>query len=74
MAAPIEVTPPEPGTTAVIGDINLSRVLNGRRVVLNTAFLTGFANLSLGHDGPALPEQELNTSIGAATRASTVNR
>ncbi|MDQ2584964.1 S8 family serine peptidase [Saccharothrix yanglingensis] len=73
VAAPIEVTPPEPGTTAVIGDINLSRVLNGRRVVLNTAFLTGFANLSLGHDGPALPEQELNTSIGAQFQGAPVD-
>ncbi|MGM1062857.1 S8 family serine peptidase, partial [Saccharothrix sp. Mg75] len=73
VAEPIEVTPPEAGTTAMIGDVNVSRLLNGRRVVLNTAFLSGFTNMSLGHDGPTLPAEELNVSVGAQFRGAPVD-
>ncbi|WP_158852419.1 S8 family serine peptidase [Saccharothrix deserti] len=65
VAQPLRVTAPDPTATPMIGDINVSRVLNGRRVVLNTAFLSGFVDMSLGHSGPTLPPQDLNVSIGA---------
>jgi hypothetical protein len=48
-------------------------VFNGRRVVLNTAFLSGFVNMSIGHSGPDVPAQDLNVSIGAQFQAPPVD-
>ncbi|WP_367130278.1 S8 family serine peptidase [Saccharothrix sp. HUAS TT1] len=72
-AAPIGITPPDPTATAMIGDINVSRVLNGRRVVLNTAFIGGFGEMSVGQVGPDLPEDELGWSIGAQYQSPPVD-
>ncbi|MEU4447030.1 S8 family serine peptidase [Actinosynnema sp. NPDC050801] len=72
-AEPIHVTAPDPSATMMIGDINVSRVLNGRRVVLNTAFIGGFINMSVGQVGPQLPAQELSSSIGAQFQAPPVD-
>ncbi|MFT7840587.1 S8 family serine peptidase [Saccharothrix sp. BKS2] len=65
VARPIHVAPPAPGAVAAISDINLSRVYRGRRVTLNTAFLSGFDGMSLGHVGQTLPPEELTVSVGA---------
>ncbi|NUT53593.1 MAG: S8 family serine peptidase [Saccharothrix sp.] len=72
-AEPLQVTAPEPDAVAMIGDINVARVLNGRRVVLNTAFLGGFVNMSVGQVGPALPEGDLSGSVGAQFQGAPVD-
>ncbi|QFZ17621.1 S8 family serine peptidase [Saccharothrix syringae] len=72
-AAPIDITPPAAGATPAIGDINVSRLLNGRRVVLNTAFLSGFVDMSIGHVGPVLTDDELTVSVGAQYQAPPVD-
>jgi subtilisin family serine protease len=73
VAKPIRVTAPDPTALAVISDINVARVFNGRRVVLNTAFFAGFDGMSIGHVGPTLPEDQLGVSIGAQFQAAPVD-
>ncbi|MBB5800355.1 subtilisin family serine protease [Saccharothrix ecbatanensis] len=73
VAKPIRVTAPDPAALAVISDINVARVFNGRRVVLNTAFFAGFDGMSIGHVGPTLPEDQLGVSIGAQFQAAPVD-
>ncbi|MEU4761867.1 S8 family serine peptidase [Actinosynnema sp. NPDC023794] len=73
VAKPVQVTAPDPAAAPMIGDINVSRVLNGRRVVLNTAFLGGFGDMALGHVGPTLTDQELTVSIGAQFQSPPVD-
>ena len=73
VAKPLRVTAPDPAATPMIGDINVSRVLNGRRVVLNTAFLGGFGDMAIGHVGPTLTAEELTVSVGAQYQAPPVD-
>ncbi|MFD7655649.1 S8 family serine peptidase [Actinosynnema sp. NPDC059797] len=72
-AQPIHVAPPVPGATPAISDINLSRVYRGRRVTLNTAFLSGFDGMLLGHVGQTLPDADLTVSVGAQFQAPPVD-
>ncbi|MGW4111374.1 S8 family serine peptidase [Actinosynnema sp. NPDC004786] len=73
VARPLRVTAPDPAALPMIGDINVSRVFNGRRVVLNTAFIGGFGDMSVGQAGPRLTEQELSASIGAQFQGPPVD-
>ena len=73
VAKPVHVTAPDPAAAPMIGDVNVSRVLNGRRVVLNTAFIGGFGDMALGHVGPTLTDQELTVSIGAQFQSPPVD-
>ncbi|GAA1313294.1 S8 family serine peptidase [Saccharothrix xinjiangensis] len=72
-AGPVHITPPAEGTTPEILDVNLARVAGGRLHVLNTAFLSHSGDTSLGHVGPALPEDELTVSIGAQFSTAPVD-
>lgn len=73
VARPIHVAAPDPAALPVISDINVARVFNGRRVVLNTAFFAGFDGMSIGHVGPTVPEDQLGVSIGAQFQAAPVD-
>ncbi|NUS62943.1 MAG: S8 family serine peptidase, partial [Saccharothrix sp.] len=73
VAKPLTVTAPDPAATPMIGDINVSRLLNGRRVVLNTAFLGGFGDMAIGHVGPTLTDDELTVSVGAQFQGPPVD-
>ncbi|MCE7000403.1 S8 family serine peptidase [Saccharothrix sp. S26] len=73
VAKPLSITAPDPTATPMIGDINVSRLLNGRRVVLNTAFIGGFGDMAIGHVGPALTDQELTVSFGAQFQSPPVD-
>ncbi|MFI9009135.1 S8 family serine peptidase [Actinosynnema sp. NPDC053489] len=72
-AKPLTVTAPDPAATPMIGDINVSRLLNGRRVVLNTAFIGGFGDMTIGHVGPTLTDDELTVSVGAQFQGPRVD-
>ncbi|PSL56202.1 subtilisin family serine protease [Saccharothrix carnea] len=73
VAKPLQVTAPDPTATPMIGDINVSRLLNGRRVVLNTAFIGGFGDMAIGHVGPTLTAEELTVSVGAQFQSPPVD-
>ncbi|MFD1152087.1 S8 family peptidase [Saccharothrix hoggarensis] len=73
VAKPLQVTAPDPEAMPMLSDINVSRVLNGRRVVLNTAFLGGFGDMAIGHVGPTLGERELTVSVGAQFQGPPVD-
>ncbi|MFJ6671755.1 S8 family serine peptidase [Actinosynnema sp. NPDC091369] len=73
VARPLSVTAPDPTATPMIGDINVSRLLNGRRVVLNTAFIGGYGDMAIGHVGPTLTDQELTVSFGAQFQSPPVD-
>ncbi|MEU4744236.1 S8 family serine peptidase, partial [Actinosynnema sp. NPDC023658] len=73
VGGPLRVTAPDPTANPMIGDINVSRTFNGRRVVLNTAFLSGFGDMTLGQVGPPLPDDQLTVSIGAQFQSPPVD-
>ncbi len=63
-AKPVKIAAPDPDAVTVIGDVSLNRVFGGRSVGFGAAFLGGFPeNLTLGHVGPALPDDQLNVMV-----------
>ncbi|NUT52124.1 MAG: S8 family serine peptidase, partial [Saccharothrix sp.] len=65
-AQPLEVTAPDPGATALIGDIGIDRTSGNRRIGFGAVFLGGFGeDLSVGHVGPTLPDDQLEVLVGA---------
>ncbi|WP_461120211.1 S8 family serine peptidase [Saccharothrix stipae] len=72
-AKPVDITAPDPGAVAAIGDVGFDRVVEGRSVGFGVAFLEGFTdNVTLGHVGPALPDDELEVTIGAQYQGTPV--
>ncbi len=73
-AEPVEITPPDPGAVAVIGDISVDRAIGDRRTGFGVAFLDGLPeHLAVGHSGPALPADELDVTIAAQFEADPVD-
>ena len=71
---PVEVTPPDPGAVAMIGDIGVDRALGDRRLGFGVVFFEGFTeNLTIGHSGPALPVDQLEVTIGSQYKGTPVD-
>ncbi|QFZ17622.1 S8 family serine peptidase [Saccharothrix syringae] len=69
-AKPFRVTPPNPGAVGVLADVDVIRVFGGRPTTMGYAYLGGIPDdLTVGHLGPRLPDDELTSAIGAQFRA-----
>ncbi|CCH29186.1 S8 family serine peptidase [Actinosynnema sp. NPDC047251] len=65
-ARPVRITAPDPKAREVLGDLTTARRRGDRSASVSTAFLGGFGtDVSIGHNGPDLPGEELTALLGA---------
>ncbi|WP_246018785.1 S8 family serine peptidase [Saccharothrix australiensis] len=73
LAKPVAVTFPDPDAEDLFGGIGLTRTVGDRTVSATTVFLGGFRGaVSLAQLGPALPADELTTTVSANAKGAPV--